>query len=310
MIDHLGRNIDYLRISLTDRCNLRCLYCMGEKGIDKVSHSDILSYERIYAITKVLASLGIKKVRLTGGEPLVRKEVAKLVMMLRSIEGIKEICLTTNATLLKKAAKDLKAAGLDRLNISLDSLDSQKYAYITRGGDLKDALEGIKEAQKYFDKIKINAVLLKGFNDDEIDDYLKFAKSEKLYVRFIELMPLGVAKTYRKFLLDPLEVLDKRADLKKLPDPDGVAELYELKDSPITIGAIRALSHSFCSRCNRLRLTADGHIKPCLFAKEEIDVSALDDKELYDTLKDIIYHKPDNKESVALTGRLMNEIGG
>lgn len=309
MIDSFGRKIDYLRISLCDRCNMRCLYCMKEEGIAKLKHDDILSFEEIEAIVKALAKLGIKKVRLTGGEPLLRRDVEKLCVMLKKIEGIKELCLTTNGYLLKDQAKALKEAGVDRINISLDSLDKDKYFKITRGADLETVLNAIKEAKKYF-KVKINVVLLKDFNDDEIDDFIAFAKEEKVDVRFIELMPIGVAKEYQDQVLDPQKVLDQNALLEKTKMIEGVAKIYKIKDSSAKIGAISALSHSFCEKCDRLRLTSDGYLKTCLFARKEFDLKGLKEDELENVLKKIISLKPASKNSEELTKRAMNEIGG
>ncbi len=309
MIDSFGRNIDYLRISLCDRCNMRCLYCMKEEGITKFRHEDILPFEKIEMIVKALAKLGIKKVRLTGGEPLLRSDVEKLCVMLKKIEGIKELCLTTNGYLLKDKAKTLKEAGVDRINISLDSLDKDKYFKITRGADLETVLDAIKEAKKYF-KIKINTVLLKGFNDGEIDDFIAFAKDNQVDVRFIELMPIGVAKDFKDLLLDPEEVLDQNSLLEKTELIEGVAKIYKIKDSSAKIGAISALSHSFCEKCDRLRLTSDGYLKTCLFAKKEFDLKGLRENELESALKKIISLKPASKNSEELTKRDMNEIGG
>lgn len=309
MIDSFGRKIDYLRISLCDRCNMRCLYCMKEEGITKFRHDDILSFEEIEMIVKALAKLGIKKVRLTGGEPLLRSDVEKLCMLLKKIEGIKELCLTTNGYLLKDKAKTLKEAGVDRINISLDSLDKDKYFKITRGADLETVLDAIKEAKKYF-KIKINTVLLKGFNDGEIDDFIAFAKDNQVDVRFIELMPIGVARDFKDCLLDPQKVLDQNSLLEKTELIEGVAKIYKIKDSSAKIGAISALSHSFCEKCDRLRLTSDGYLKTCLFAKKEFDLKGLRENELESALKKIISLKPASKNSEELTKRDMNEIGG
>ena len=309
MIDSFGRNIDYLRISLCDRCNMRCLYCMKEEGITKFRHEDILPFEKIEMIVKALAKLGIKKVRLTGGEPLLRSDVEKLCVMLKKIEGIKELCLTTNGYLLKDKAKTLKEAGVDRINISLDSLNKDKYFKITRGADLERVLDAIKEAKKYF-KIKINTVLLKGFNDGEIDDFIAFAKNNQVDVRFIELMPIGVAKDFKDLLLDPEEVLDQNSLLEKTELIEGVAKIYKIKDSSAKIGAISALSHSFCEKCDRLRLTSDGYLKTCLFAKKEFDLKGLRENELESALKKIISLKPASKNSDEVTKRDMNEIGG
>ena len=208
MTDRYGRKIDYLRISITDRCNLRCLYCMPEEGIiDKKCHSEMLTLEEIYQVVKTCASLGIKKVRITGGEPLTRKGIANLIQKINDIEGIKDIAMTTNGLLLKKYAKELKEAGLKRVNVSLDTMKEHKYKYITRYGSLKDVLEGMQEAERVgLLPLKINVVLIGGFNDDEIEDFVKLTQNEDIQVRFIEInahrtgKQLGSGELYTKYI--------------------------------------------------------------------------------------------------------------
>ena len=312
MKDRFNREIDYLRISVTDLCDLRCKYCMPEKGVKKLNHEDILKPEQIYEIVKSFASLGIKKVRITGGEPLVRKGIEEIIRYIRSIPEIEEICLTTNGIKLKENAKILKESGVDRLNISLDTLEENKYHDLTRVGHLKDVLEGIEEAKKVgFQNIKINTVLIGGFNDDEINNFIDFAATNKITVRFIELMPIGESKNMpsNSFVSNELVKQNERLELFK---EDGVSTLYKIKGSDRYIGLISPLSNRFCKDCNRVRLTADGKIKPCLHSKEEIDISKLHGEDLKEALVQAINSKPKQhhleKGSKALRG--MNMIGG
>ena len=314
MLDTFNREVDYLRISVTDLCNLRCIYCMGKEGVQKLSHDQIISPERIGEIVEETAKLGIKKVRITGGEPLVRKGIIDICNIISSVNGIEEVCLTTNGILLKSMAKDLKAAGVKRLNISLDTLNEEKYHHITRVGHLKDVLEGIKEAKKVGFNIKVNVVLIGGFNDDEIPAFVEFAKENSLIVRFIELMPIGVSKEMPKdsFILNTI-VLDKIPNLHFIRN-DGVSSLYRIGNSDGYIGLISPLSHRFCEKCSRLRLTADGKLKPCLHSSLEIPTEGKYKEELRETIKKAILSKPkehhldEGKGSEAL--RNMNEIGG
>lgn len=277
MTDKYGRKIEYLRVSVTDRCNLRCIYCMPEEGIiDKKRHSEMLTLEEIYEVVKACASLGVKKVRITGGEPLTRKGITSLVQKINHIEGIKDIAMTTNGLLLKKYAKELKEAGLKRVNVSLDTMKEEKYKYITRFGSLKDVLDGMEEAKKVgLLPLKINVVLIGGFNDDEIEDFVKLTLDEDIQVRFIELMPIGQASSWaRENFIPNTLILDKFKDLMPVQkeDKSSPAEYYRLPGAKGMIGLINPISHQFCNNCNRLRLTADGKIKPCLHSNQEIDV--------------------------------------
>ena len=312
MKDSFSREIDYLRISVTDLCNLRCLYCMPEKGVEKFSHSQIISPERIKEIVEASTKLGIKKVRLTGGEPLVRKGIIEIVKKIKEVPEIEEICLTTNGVSLKHMAKDLFDAGVDRLNISLDTLDEQKYRYMTRGGHLDDVIEGIKEAQKVgFKNTKINCVLIGGFNDDEIEKFAEFAEKYSVIVRFIELMPIGESKQLNKnsFVLNDI-VLQKLPNLKFVSG-DGVCSYYQLGNA--TIGLISPMSHKFCETCSRIRLTSDGKIKPCLHSKEEIDLNGLTSDDLLNKIRQSILVKPKEhhlKELGSESTRDMHKIGG
>jgi len=279
MKDGLGRNINYLRISVTDRCNLRCRYCMPEEGIEKLEHTEVLSLEEIYEVVKVCAGMGTDKIRITGGEPLVRKGLTGLIAKISAIEGIKDIALTTNGVLLKKLAGDLKEAGLKRLNVSLDTMDAKKYAYMTRGGNIKDVMEGIEEALKVgLTPIKINTVLVKGFNEGEIGELIKLSINENIDVRFIELMPLGQAAGFASEQYLPNSfVLESFPELEPVESVDisSPARYYRLPGAQGRIGLINPISHKFCDNCNRIRLTADGKLKPCLHSNMEIDVKEI-----------------------------------
>lgn len=313
MRDRYNREIDYLRISVTDLCNYRCQYCMPSEGIEKKCHNEILSFERIEQIVRVAAKYGIKKLRLTGGEPLVRKDIASLCRSLKSIDGIEEICMTTNATLLKSMAKELKDSGVDRLNISIDTLDSDKYREMTRNGNLSDVLEGIELAMELGFKIKLNIVLIGGFNDMEIPELVALTKDRDISVRFIELMQIGETANWSKDKFISNEtVLEVMPELEEL-EVEGVAKLYRVPGWKGTVGLISPVSSCFCEDCNRIRLTSDGKLKPCLHSSDEIDLSRLGLEELDEVLRSAIYHKPE-KHHLDETGsesiRNMNRIGG
>ncbi|WIV12573.1 GTP 3',8-cyclase MoaA [Proteiniborus sp. MB09-C3] len=276
MKDAFGRNINYLRISVTDLCNLRCKYCMPEKGICKVEHREVLSLEEIYEAAKIFVSLGVNKIRLTGGEPLTRKGIVNLVERLGKLDGIKDLAMTTNGILLKKYAKDLKSAGLNRVNISLDTLDEKKYSQITRGGRLGDVLEGIEAAKSVgLTPIKINVVLIGGFNVDEIEAFVNLTKTEAIDVRFIELMPVGEASKWAEenFISNEV-ILDEVSTLEKVErlDPSSPAVYYKLPGAKGRVGIINPISCKFCEYCNRVRLTSQGKLKLCLHSNEEIDL--------------------------------------
>ncbi len=316
MTDGYGREINYLRISLTDRCNLRCRYCMPGEGICKKGHDDMLSLEEIYGVARAASELGFTKIRLTGGEPLVRRGVAELCKQLSKIDGIRDLAMTTNGTLLPGLAAELKAAGLMRLNISLDTLDPDKYRKMTRGGSLSDALRGIAAAEEAgFTGIKLNAVLIGGFNDDEIRSLAELTLNRPYQVRFIELMPIGRAVPFDEGAYLPADTV-----LKQLPElvpasADGVARLYRLPGAAGTVGLISPLSEHFCPACSRLRLTADGKLKPCLHSAEEISVKGLSGSELKERIALAIAHKPEKHCALSCSERSesardMNRIGG
>ena len=314
MQDSFGRTIQYLRLSVTDLCNYRCIYCMPQEGVCKKHHTDMLSIEEMTEIVRAAHTLGINKVRLTGGEPLVRKGLTTLCRNIKAIDSAIELGITTNGALLAPMAMELKDAGVDRLNISLDSIDPKTFKEITRGGDPQDVLDGIKAAQNAgFDNIKINTVLLKDINDGELYDFIRLTKDNAIHVRFIELMPLGVAKNWesdRFMTIATIESMLQNAELLKI---DGVARVYRLPDHKGTIGLICPLSHSFCPSCNKIRVTADGKLKPCLHSDQEIDLRGLQGKALEEAIKSGILQKPQSHQFGSLeasTTRYMNEIGG
>lgn len=319
MKDNFEREITYLRISVTDRCNLRCKYCMPPEGIEKKDHEKLLSLEEMYRIIKVSTKLGIKKIRFTGGEPLVRLGLPKLIKNVSQLEGIKEITLTTNGMLLPKYIEELKEAGLNRVNISLDTLNSERYKDITRGGDFNKVMEGIKAAQEYGMKpIKINVVLMKGFNDDEIEDFAKLTIDKDIIVRFIELMPFGEGYSWTKDkYLNNSRVLEKLDNLETIDyDKGSPSRYYKVKGARGKIGLINPISRHFCNTCNRIRLTADGNIKPCLHSDLEIDMKKYlgSDEDIYKGLSEAINRKPSqhniNDAGYNPIKRDMNRIGG
>lgn len=317
MQDEFGREINYLRISLTDKCNLRCIYCMPEEGVPKMEHRDILSFDEILEIVREAAALGINKLRLTGGEPLIRRGVVDLIRDLKAIPGIDEIALTTNGTLLSKLAVPLKEAGVQRLNISLDTLDPEKYRKMTRVGNVADTLAGIQAAMDAgLGPIKINSVLIGGFNDDEIETMVGLTRKYPIEMRYIELMPIGDTNIFGENAYIPCEtVLQRIPELEPIPQDNGVAARYRIPGAPGTVGLIRPLSCSFCDRCCRLRLTADGFLKPCLHSKEEIPIRGLHGDELRACLQKAIRRKPKehgelSAHSRSEADRNMNAIGG
>lgn len=318
MKDLFGRDINYLRISVTDLCNLRCKYCMPEEGISKVHHEDILSIEEIIKIANVFVVLGVNKIRLTGGEPLTRKGIVNIVQGIGKINGIQDFAMTTNGILLKKYAKDLKVAGLNRVNISLDTLNEKKYSYITRGGKLKDVLNGIEAAKSVgLTPIKINTVLTGGVNDDEIEDLVTWAEKEKIDIRFIELMPIGEAiKLEENHFVSNQLVLDRLPELIQVEKKDisSPATYYKKPNGSSKIGIINPMSCKFCKYCNRIRLTAQGKLKLCLHSKEEIDLmtSLRKGENIEKIILKSIYNKPEQHylESGEYVSTNMNEIGG
>lgn len=315
MYDRFGREIYYLRISVTDLCNLRCIYCMPEEGVKKRRHEDILTIEEIEEIVQASASCGITKVRVTGGEPLVRKGIIDICQRVASIAGIRELCLTTNGILLPGFADKLKAAGVNRLNISLDSVDPDSYAKITRNGSLEGALAGLKAAlDAGFKDVKINAVLIGGLNDGEIPDLLELTRRYRANVRFIELMPIGECAGWAQSrFVSASMVLEIAPELAEAGS-DGVAKLYRLPGGLGTVGLISPISSHFCPSCNRIRISSDGKLKPCLHSAEEINLRGLHGEELESAIRSSIFEKPQKHglDSGGISGsaRNMNEIGG
>ncbi len=314
MQDSFGRNIDYARISLTDRCNYRCVYCMPECGVEKKTHNDILSLEDTFKIICALKDLGVKKFRFTGGEPLVRKGAVDLIEKTAALDGVKT-ALTTNGVYLPECVDKLYDLKLNGLNVSIDTLDKDKYKIISGGGNLDDALNGLESAiTAGINNIKINAVLMKGVNDDAIEEFATFGKEKGARVRFIELMPFSNGNSYEKYGISADEVI-RRYNLKKVDIEEYTknTEYYAFDDGKI-VGFIRPISHKFCSECNRIRLTADGKLLLCLHRNIEVDLrDCLDD---YDALKDriiqAIKNKPEshNLDEGNLQSRSMNAIGG
>ena len=317
MIDKLGRDITYLRISLTDKCNLRCRYCMPEEGVCKRSHHDMMTEDEVVMAVEVAASLGIHKIRLTGGEPLVKKNIVSICRRVAAVEGIREVCLTTNGILLPQLGKQLREAGVNRLNLSLDTLDPHKYAYITRIGQLEHFQAGLKAAlEAGFDKVKINAVLIGGFNDDEIEALANLTMEYPVDMRFIELMPIQDHDEFGESAYVPYSrVLEKLPDAVPVAKDGGVAKLYRLPGAKGNIGLISPISAHFCGECNRLRLTADGKLKPCLHSADEYSIKGLDKDGMKAVFEEAIWNKPawhGDLDAVnrSKAGRNMNEIGG
>ncbi len=327
MVDGYGREINYLRISVTDRCNLRCRYCMPEEGIEhKLNHMGILSLENVARIVKIATQVGIKKVRLTGGEPLVRKNITKLIEYISSLEPIDDIALTTNGILFNNMAKDLKKAGLKRVNFSLDSLVPEKFNYITRNGNVDNVIKSIFSALELdMQPVKINTVVIKGFNDTEILSLAKLAYDYPLHVRFIEFMPVGDLLYWKKErLMKSEEVKTILEEHYHLVAPDhipgnGPAKYYNLEGGQGSIGFISPMSNHFCHECNRLRMTADGKLRGCLYDKKEIDLreaveGEADDHALRTLFLKAINNKPLRHHMDAGWGnhneRKMYQIGG
>lgn len=313
MKDRFGRNITYLRISVTDLCNLRCKYCMPESGVESLCHSDILSIEEIVEIVKVASKNGIKKIRLTGGEPLVRRGFINLCKQISEINEIEDIAITTNGVYLKEMADELFENKVRRINFSLDTLIKEKYNDITRRNDFDKTMKSLFYAIKKGFKVKINVVLIGGFNDDEIHDFVNLANEYELEVRFIELMQIGETANWSKdkFISNKI-VLEKVPELE-FDGVSGVAKIYKIKGQKGRIGLISPISCSFCEDCNRIRLTSDGKLKPCLHSKDEINLKGLSGEQLEEVFKRGIYEKPEKhhlEDGKSESARDMNKIGG
>jgi GTP 3',8-cyclase len=273
MRDGFGRRVEYLRISVTDKCNLRCVYCMPEEGLPWLKREQLLSYEETAGIVRVMAGMGLRKLRITGGEPLVRRDLASLVRLLRAVPGIEDIALSTNAVLLDEQAAALRAAGVTRVNISLDSLRPERIdAIARRSGSAAAIFRGLDAAERAgFHPIKINCVVMRGRNDDELLDFARITRERPWHVRFIEVMPtadnLGVSEQEYVSSDEMLARIRSLGDLRPVSGPqgNGPASYFAFARAPGTVGVITPMSHNYCDRCNRMRLTADGQLRPCLF---------------------------------------------
>ncbi len=330
LLDRFGRKHTYLRISVTDRCNLRCLYCMPEEGVQFMDQDRLLTYPQIVEVAESAVKLGIRKFRITGGEPLVRQGLDELIAGLSALPGVEDISLTTNGLLLKQQARKLEEAGLKRVNISLDTMDDVRFKFIARRGELNRVWEGIEAAAEAgLGPIKLNCVLLKGVNEEEIGRFLKLSTERPIHVRFIEYMPIGHDDAgWRSRYLPLSAVIEEATRLgfslqrEEGPQGSGPSENWRIAGGVGTFGLIHPVSDHFCQSCNRLRLTADGHLKPCLYWMDELSVKpALGSPEAMESLflkaMDV---KPENHEMAAVlagtslshapTERRMSQIGG
>lgn len=323
MLDAYGRKIEYIRVSLTDRCNLRCRYCMPAEGVEWHEPESVLSYEEILKVLEAASRLGLKKVRITGGEPLVRKGVVDFVRRVKAIPGIEDIALSTNGIKLAMMAKDLKEAGINRVNISLDTLKSDRYKYVTRYGSLDDVFRGIDRALELgLEPVKINAVIMKGFNDDEWAEWLDLVREKPIHVRFIELMPLGESHPWAKDAYLPFsEMIEGIKEYVELisggrPEGAGPAAYYTFLGAKGSIGFIHALSNHFCGDCNRIRLTATGEIHPCLASLDAVDIKGAlrNGEDIEAVLAKAILLKPEEHHMELYTGeekdKRMFKMGG
>ena len=313
MLDSYARAITYLRISITDRCNYRCRYCMPDGGIEKCAHGDICSLEELRDMAAAAVRCGVKKIRVTGGEPLVRRSAVDFCRMLSEIPGVEELCLTTNGSLLAEQAAALREAGVTHLNISLDTLKEERFRAITRLGTLSDVLRGIEAAERAgFEKIKLNCVLLGGVNDDEIADFAALTRAHDWQVRFIERMPMGCGRDFGAYL--PAQAVLERCPELEAISHDGVAACYRFPGAKGTVGLIAPMSHAFCSECSRVRITADGKLKPCLHSAAELSLRGLSGDELEAAIRRGILMKPErhhmDETGVTETHRGMFAIGG
>src|SRR5436305_2340372 len=328
LVDSYGRRIKSMRISITDKCNFRCTYCMPAEGLPWLKKSQILSYEELERITRVAVSIGIEQIRLTGGEPLVRRDVPDFVRQLRKIEGLRSLSLTTNGILLKQQAKALAEAGLTRINVSLDSPVREKFAQLTRRDQFERVLEGLEEVEKYpsIHPIKINAVAIRGFSEDEVLDFVQFARKKSYVIRWIEFMLLDADQIWRKEDIlagGEIKAIIEASYGALIPittgDPSETARRYTFSDGLGEVGFINPVSAPFCSTCDRIRLTADGQLRTCLFATEETDLRAVlrsgaDDETIADTIRQAVWHKElkhyIGDKRFKRASRSMSRIGG
>ncbi|PIQ97258.1 MAG: GTP 3',8-cyclase MoaA [Nitrospinae bacterium CG11_big_fil_rev_8_21_14_0_20_56_8] len=326
LVDGMGRTIVNLRISVTDRCNFRCTYCMPEHNVEFMERSKLLTFEEITRVVGVVSAMGIRRLRLTGGEPLMRKELPVLVRMLRGVPGIDDLAMTTNAFFLKDQAKDLYDAGLKRLNVSLDALNPEKFRDVNRKDCLKEVLAGLARAREVgFTSIKINAVAMRNFSESEIMSLIDMGRSQGFEMRFIEFMPLDADKIWERdkvlFGHEIVELIQKKYDLVPIDNSReiGPASEYDFVDGKGKIGIITAVSNPFCDHCNRIRMTADGKLRTCLFSTSETDLKALirggaSDPEIEDAIAAAVWIKEPghkiNLDSFERPERAMHAIGG
>ena len=301
MLDKLNRKIDYLRISVIDRCNLRCVYCMPEEGIESIHHDEILTYDEILRICEIVSKLGIRKIKITGGEPLVRKDIVNLIRDIKNIDKIEQVTLTTNGILLHEMLDDLYDAGIDAINISLDTLNKDNFKKITRRDGLEKVLMSIDKAYDLGIRVKINCLAIRDFNLRELVEIASFAKDREIDVRFIELMPIGFGKKYTQIDNDEiLSILESRFGTFEIVTEkrgNGPAKYYRNQNMKGCIGFISAISHEFCESCNRIRLTSSGFLKLCLHYNKGIDLkgpirNGISDEDLKKLIHDTIWNKP------------------
>lgn len=302
MKDRFNRRINYLRISVTDRCNLRCIYCLPPEGIVYKSPQEILSFEEILKVVEISVKLGIEKIRITGGEPLVRRDLPELIRKLKRIEGLREVALTTNGILLPELAEELKSSGLNRINISLDTLNPEKFREVTRGGELSRVLEGIELSLSLgFSVVKLNLVLLNGFNTDEIINFVELTRNRPLEVRFIEYMPTSLPRLEALFFSNCLskDIIERSFKLIPVDNPElGTARVFRVEGFQGRIGFISPVSEPFCNYCNKLRLSADGVLRSCLQSSQGIDLKKtlrkvpFQEEEVEKLIKESVFLKP------------------
>jgi cyclic pyranopterin phosphate synthase len=326
LIDRFGRRVTSLRISVTDRCNFRCQYCMPEEGMQWLERDSLLSFEEIARLVRVFASLGVSHLRLTGGEPLMRKELWNLIAMVRPIDGIRDVALTTNGTFLREQASKLAGAGLDRINVSLDSLQAATFRALVRRDEMAATLEGIQEALRVgLRPVKINVVLIRGVNEGEVLDFARLARSGPYIVRFIEFMPIGKDDGWSMDKVvstaEVLAAIGREFPVVPLDRRDGIApaERYAFADGKGEIGFISSVSEPFCGDCNRVRMTADGKLRTCLFSLVETDLRALlrggaADADIAAAVIDAVLKKEEghliNRPGFVRPERTMSQIGG
>lgn len=324
LTDNFNRRIDYLRISVTDKCNLKCVYCMPSKGLKYFGESEIMTDEEIVRFVRIAHRHGLRKVRITGGEPLLRKNIAGLISSIKKT-GVRDLSLTTNGIMLSGLAMELKSAGLNRVNISLDTMDAERYRFMTKGGDINRVWAGIKEAESArLAPIKINMVPIRGINDDEILAFASLTFQKDCHIRFIEFMPVASDETWRKEKCvnsaDILKAISGLGDIERFEfRGEGPSRNFRLKGAVGIIGIISPVSDHFCNFCNRLRLTSDGKIRPCLYSKEEIDIktpmrSGASDEEIEKLFLGAIRIKPEgHRINDGAAGQIINtmsKIGG